>query len=187
MTTDYNINISWLIDFIRKHAVKVKAVKPAAWLIALCSFTTLFTMPPAEPFLAFPGKIPVEQQKSLQQRMGQRSLNTVPAGGRQSGGLVNNYVKLKVTHSDSPVPDKNFFWTWLRHWNRNNFRSFTEFVCHASCKQFFHCTRQTSGHCGNSCHQFVVVRKLEQISEQTVWFLISVRTITAHITYSKEK
>ena len=71
--------------------------------------TALFTKPPAEPFLAFPGTIPVEQKKSLKQRMGQWSPNTIPAGGRQSGGLVDSSVKLKVTHSDSPVLDKNFF------------------------------------------------------------------------------
>ena len=167
--------------------VPVKAEKPAAWW-KCCVVLQLYS-PSRQQNCSwlFLVQFLWNRKKSLKQKIWQRSLNNVPAGGRQSGGLVNSSVKLKVLYSDSPILDKNFFWTWLGHWNRNNFRSFTEFVCQASCKQFFHCTRQTSGHCGNSCHQFVVVIELEQISEQTVWFLISVRTITAHITYRKEK
>ena len=46
--------------------------------------------------MALTGTIPVEQNKSLKPWMGEQSLNTVPAGGRQSGGLVHSAVNCGV-------------------------------------------------------------------------------------------
>ena len=54
----------------------------------LLTLTALFTKLLAEPFSILSGRNPVEQKKFLKPRMGERSLNAVPAGSRESGGLM---------------------------------------------------------------------------------------------------
>ena len=58
--------------------------------------TVLFTMPPASWLPAIPQLAWYHSWKSLKLWMGERSLKTVPAGSRQSGGWVNGTEKQRA-------------------------------------------------------------------------------------------